>query len=51
MPEQYPTSIRIDKALRAALIKRASAQGASLNWLICDILKKWEAWTKGQEKK
>jgi predicted DNA-binding ribbon-helix-helix protein len=51
MPSNFPTSIRLERRLKAALTKVAKAQGCSLTWLIHDILAKWNTWRKQQDKK
>lgn len=51
MPEDHPTSIRLDKSLKAYLDKCAKAQGCSMTWLIADILKKWIDWRKREDAK
>jgi hypothetical protein len=51
LADDYPTSIRLDKSLKAYLDKCAKAQGCSMTWLIADILRKWIDWRKREEAK
>jgi len=51
LPDNHPTSIRLDRSLKVELVKFAKAQGCSVTWLIADILRKWAAWKKAQEQK
>ena len=46
---EHPTTIRIEPALKQQLHGYARSQGASLSWLICDILRKWVEWRKQQD--
>jgi predicted HicB family RNase H-like nuclease len=49
--KDLPTSIRLDPQLKKDLVKYAKAQGCSLMWLVADILTRWNAWKKEQDKK
>ena len=37
----YPTSVRLTRELKAALLRYAKAQGTSVNWLISYICRQW----------
>ena len=48
-PKSLPTSIRLEPALKATLVKQAKTQACSLTWLIADILQQWVKWKKGRK--
>jgi len=51
LKHDLPTSIRMKPGSKEFLRKCAQAQGCSLMWLVDDIIEKWIAWRKQQDKK
>jgi hypothetical protein len=51
LAKDLPTSIRMKPESKVFLRKCAKAQGCSLMWLVDDIVEKWIAWKKEQDKK
>ena len=51
MAEDFPTSVRLPKPVKADLKKFADLQGCAVSWLIVDIISKWIDWRKREDKK
>ena len=51
VPADNPTSIRLDRDVKAYLKKVCKDQGCSMLWLVADILAKWVRWHREQAKK
>jgi hypothetical protein len=49
-PGEFPTSIRLSRQLKADLLRYAKLDGFSLTALITEILGKWAAWRKEQDR-
>lgn len=50
-PDEFPTSVRLSRQLKADLVKYAKLDGFSLTGMVASILEKWTAWRKEQDRK